>query len=87
MRKTIQANIEYLVEHREELSKNKFSGVHFLPDFEGGAAYRVHKGSFIPRALDVNRDINTNIALVVGRTEFECDVKWDSQSLWLTIAE
>lgn len=87
MRKTIQSLVTFVVEHREELSKNKFSGVHFLPDFQGGAAYCVHKRSIIPHALEVQSTINEDIALVVGRTEFECDVKWYSQSFWFTIAK
>jgi hypothetical protein len=89
MRKTILAMITYLVEHREELSKSKFSGVHFITDFEGTGkdVYRVHKHAFMPQVLCASKDIDADISLVVGRTEFECDVKWDFQSFWLTIEQ
>ena len=89
MRKNIQSLVEYVVEHAEELSKNKFSGVHFITDFEGTGndVYRVHKEAFIPRVLEVSKSIDADIALVVGRTEFECDVKWDAPTYWLTISK
>jgi hypothetical protein len=89
MRKTIQALVTYVVEHCEKLSENKFSGVHFITNYQGTGkdVYRVHKGAFIPATLDADKYIDEEIALVVGRTEFEYDVKWDATSYWLNISK
>jgi hypothetical protein len=78
---TITAILTELYETREELSKNKFSGVYFVK-----GVYRVHVDSFIPRVFSVDKTIWDDIAKVVDVT-FSQTMEWDQQTLWLTMKD
>lgn len=75
--------IKYLYDNREELAKDKFSGVHKVD-----GVYRIHKSAFIPHVLDNYAQTNRTIAAVVD-TWFapHHGITWDALSLWITISE
>jgi hypothetical protein len=78
---TISAILSELYETREERSKSKFSGVYLVDD-----VYRVHLDAFIPKVFSVDKTIWDDVASVV-EIAFPLTMKWDSQSLWLTMKD
>lgn len=75
---TIKDILQDLFDNCEEMSKSKFSGVHFV-----NGTYRIHEGVIIPRAFatpTVWNDMQTVIDICFPNT-----MLWDKQSLWLTI--
>ena len=71
--------IHYLYDNREDLSKDKDSGVHKID-----GVYRVHKYAFVPRVLNSRTNsVDKSIANVV--LLFPGNLVWDQPSLWLTI--
>ena len=80
MEKAICSILEYLVDNAEEVCKDKHSGMYDTP-----LGYRIHKGSFMPRALDKYLFANDLIAHIVRTTSFSKLVRWDDCGLWITI--
>jgi hypothetical protein len=78
---TIAAILSELYETREERAKSKFSGV-YLED----GVYRVHVDYFVPRAFRVDKTLWDDVASVV-EIAFPLTMKWDKQSLWLTMKD
>lgn len=73
----------YLYENREELSKDRFSGMHKVDN-----VYRMHKSSFVPRVLDrCLADVDRTIASVADIYFHNKGLVWDAQSYWITISE
>jgi hypothetical protein len=92
MRTAITALLVHLVDNVEALSKNKWSGVHFVKngDIFFVDVYRVHASSFIPHTLSCGyyqngEDFNKVIADIVKGGNFSKHVDWDAPSMWITI--
>jgi hypothetical protein len=78
----IVALMTFLYENREELSKDKFSGMHKVDD-----VYRIHKSSFVPKLLNSRAvDVDRTIAAVADIYFHNKGLEWDQSSYWITIS-
>lgn len=83
LNKIIFEILEFLINNAEELSTDKFSGIHYVEDWK---CFRIHKSHFLPTFLNspmrndevseaINYCINNN-QLFFSKTAFEKDVGW-----------
>lgn len=75
----IEAALDYVYINHEELSKNKFAGVHNVDH----GKYTVHVSAFIPKMISAS-DLNASISAVI-ESRFAHSMTWDKQTMWLTI--
>ncbi len=78
----IVALMTYLYENREELSKDKYSGMHKVDN-----VYRMHKSAFVPQILNSRlTDVDNSIAAVADIYFHNKGMTWDAASYWITIS-
>ena len=79
----LKSIILYLVDNAEQLSKDKFSGVHDVDD----TRYTVHEDSFVPRVLMktcTNNIIKKTVYSIIDDNVVDI-VRFDALTGWLTI--